>query len=775
VLLANGFERCVNEALAQNRLSKDVAKAILDSDDPNQAIDDVLGNLTRQKRETAIQAVRISQAYDSVKSHPQGMSAGITALMTKDPRGNAKYKNVEFLAKYYEAKFHSMNAEALAKFRSRMFGIEQDEEELTKFLKAIYREDVDDPQMNAMADAWHDTAEQMRVLFNSRGGSISKNERWLMPQRHDQASIKKAGVETWKETIKDLLDREFMVDEAGRPLSDDQFEVALDVVYETISTGGLNKAKGLSVPRLGKKLSRKGGEKRFLYFKDANSWMKYQNRFGRGNVFDALTDYINMMANDIAVMETLGPSPRGTFDFLLNKAKLEENISGANASFNNAVFKVAAGQVNGGELVSEADALEASRNILTSVTLGGAFISALSDVGFVAMTSKMNGISPLKVIRQQLSLMRPDNEADRIFGTRLGLTAENASRQTAANRYADTYGTGKAAKLAEGVMRASGLEAWTNASRKAFGMEFSALLADNFKKSFANLEAGIQDAFGRYGITEQDWDVFRKQPPLMLRGAPYADMTQDGGVKFHQMVLSETDFAVPTPDARVRAVTTMGSSRAEASGMGIRTIMQLKSFPITILMGHGMRVFYQDTAGKKLQYFGGLMAITTILGGITLQAKDLAAGREPRPMLDSDGVLKSEFVIAAMAQGGGLGIFGDFLFSDQNRFGSGPASTLLGPTGDFANRAARLSIGNVQQALAGEETNIFSETIDFTERYTPDIWQIQTLKNAMFDQLELMADPDAQRKYNRIMRNRMRDYDQGYWWEPGEPLPEAVK
>jgi hypothetical protein len=775
VLLANGFERCVNEALAQNRLSRDVAQAILDSDDPNQAIDDVLGNLTRQKRETAIQAVRISQAYDSVKSHPQGMSAGITALLTKDPRGNAKYKNVEFLAKYYEGKFHSMNAEALAKFRSRMFGIEQDEEELAKFLKAIYREDVDDPEIKAMADAWHETAEQMRVLFNARGGSISKNERWLMPQRHDQASIKKAGVETWKETIRDLLDREFMVDEAGRPLSDEQFEEALDAVYETISTGGLNKAKGLTVPRLGKKLSRKGGEKRFLYFKDADSWMKYQNRFGRGNVFDALTDYINMMSNDIAVMETLGPSPHNTFDFLINKAKLEEDLTGPQEAFNNAVFKVAAGQVNGGELTSAADALEATRNVLTSVTLGGAFISALSDSGFVAMTAKMNGIAPLKVIRQQMALMRPDNEADRIFGTRLGLTAENAARQTAANRYADTYGTGKAAKLAEGVMRASGLEAWTNAARKAFGMEFSALLADNFQKSFANLETGLQDAFARYGITEQDWDGFRKQPPLMLRGAPYADMTQEGGVKFHQMVLSETDFAVPTPDARVRAVTTMGTSRATVSGMGIRTVMQLKSFPITILMGHGMRMFYQDTAGKKLQYFGGLMAITTILGGITLQAKDLAAGREPRPMLDNDGVLKPEFVVAAMAQGGGLGIFGDFLFSDQNRFGSGPASTLLGPTGDLVNRAARLSIGNIQEAIRGEETHIFSETIDFAERYTPDIWQIQTAKNAMFDQLELMADPDAQRKYNRIMRNRMRDYDQGYWWEPGEPLPEAFK
>lgn len=773
--MANGFERCVNEALAQNRLSKDVAQAILDSDDPNQAIDDVLGNLTRQKRETAIQAVRISQAYDAVKSHPGGMSAGITALMTKDPTGRAKYKNVEYLAEYYEGKFHAINAESLARFRSRMFGMDQDKEELVKFGKAIYGEEVDDPAFRRMADAYHETIEQTRVLFNRRGGSISKNERYLLPQRHDQKSVKDAGEEEWTEFVRDLLDRRYMVDEAGRPLSDEQFEIGLKASYETISTGGLNKAKGLSVPRLGRKLSRKGGEKRFLYFKDFDSWMKYQNRFGRGNLFDAITDHLNMMANDIAVIELLGPSPQNTFDFLLNRAKLEEDISGANASYNNAVFKVAAGQVNGGELTTVADAFEATRNVITSVTLGGAFLSAISDVGFMFITSRMNNISPWKAIQQQLALMRPDNEADRIFGTRLGLTAENASRQTAANRYSDTYGTGKTAKLAEGILRASGLEAWTNAGRKAFGMEFSALLADNFQKSFADLETGLLDAFGRYGITEQDWDAFRKQPPLMLRGAPYADMTQEGGVKFHQMVLSETDFAVPTPDARVRAVTTMGTSRATVSGMGIRTIMQLKSFPITILMGHMMRMAYQNTAGKKLQYFGGLMATTTLLGGIAIQAKDLAAGREPRPILDSEGS-PEKFIGAAMLQGGGMGILGDFIFSDANRFGSGPLATAFGPTGQFVDQTVwKFGAGNIQQAWKGEETHVLGEAIDLAERYSPDIWQIQTLKNAMFDQLELMADPDAQRKYNRIMRNRMRDYDQGYWWEPGEPLPEAFK
>jgi hypothetical protein len=306
-------------------------------------------------------------------------------------------------------------------------------------------------------------------------------------------------------------------------------------------------------------------------------------------------------------------------------------------------------------------------------------------------------------------------------------------------------------------------------------MEYSALLADNFKNTFDDLAPELQQQMRGYGISVDDWDVFRSTPPLMLRGAPYADVTQEAGVKFHQMILSETDFAVPTPDARTRGITTGGLNRASGSGMAIRTVMQLKSFPITILMTHGMRGYYQATKGQKAQYYGSLMAITTILGGITLQAKDLAAGREPRPMLNEDGNISGKFLVAAMSQGGGLGIFGDFIFSDQNRFGSGPASTVLGPTGDTVDRFVKLTLGNAQQLAKSEETNVIPEAIDFVGRYAPDPWQVTILKNAMFDQLEILADEDAQRKYNRIVRKRMKDYNQGYWWKPGEPVPEALK
>ena len=233
--------------------------------------------------------------------------------------------------------------------------------------------------------------------------------------------------------------------------------------------------------------------------------------------------------------------------------------------------------------------------------------------------------------------------------------------------------------------------------------------------------------------------------------------------------MSETDYAVPMPDARVKAITTGGLGRGRIEGQAWRSVMMLKSFPLTIATTHLYRAAFQAANGEKAQYTGLLLATTTVLGGIALTAKDIAAGREPRPMDNP------KFFAAALVQGGGLGIFGDYAFSDVNRFGGGIVSTAFGPTGQLTDDIVKLTLGNLQEAVRGEETNVLGESARFAERYTPDIWQTQLLKNALFDQIEMLADEDAQRKYNRIVRKRQKDYEQGYWWKPGEPLPEAIQ
>jgi hypothetical protein len=767
------FKECIDIAIRDKRISADVARQILEAEDQNAAIDDVLGNLTRQRREASIQAVRIHEAFRLMDSHPKGLYDGLVSLMTKDPEGLAGYKNVEFLGKYYEGKYHSMFAEAMSRFKTRMLGFSQDEEGLNKLVKAIYGETIDDPEIQKFAKDWLEVTEVMRKDFNARGGSISKNERWFMPQHHDARAIEKMGLEEWKTYIRPLLDTDFMLDDAGQPLTRqgqlfDQIDEALNSVYETITTHGLNKVKELKVPRLGKKLSRKGSERRFLYFKDADSWIAYQNKFGRGDVFTTLTDHINSMANDVALMEIFGPNPETTFRALRTQAEKKKALTNRQKYFSESIFNVVSGKVNQGELTGVSDFMQTTRNLLTSAFLGKAFLSAISDTGFEAITANYNNIPAFKVISRKMSLLNPANEADRIFATKLGLISENAMRASSGNRFSDIYGTGMSTKVAEGVMRASLLQPWTEMGRKAFGMEFSSMLAENFGKTIDELDDEIKRAFNTYGIDEKDWDLFRSSKPLDYKGAKFADMLQPGGVKFHQMVMSETDYAVPTPDARVKAITTGGLGRAKIEGQAWRSVMMLKSFPLTIANTHMYRAFFQASNGEKVQYTGLLLATTTVLGGIALQAKDIAAGREPRPV-------DPKFVFAALVQGGGLGIFGDYAFSDVNRFGGGIVSTAFGPTGQLTDDVVKLTLGNLQEAIRGEETNVLGESARFAERYTPDIWQTHLLKNALFDQIEMLADEDAQRKYNRIVRKRQKDYEQGYWWKPGEPLPEAIQ
>ena len=120
-----------------------------------------------------------------------------------------------------------------------------------------------------------------------------------------------------------------------------------------------------------------------------------------------------------------------------------------------------------------------------------------------------------------------------------------------------------------------------------------------------------------------------------------------------------------------------------------------------------------------------------------------------------------------------MGIFGDFLFSDVNRFGSGFMASAFGPTGDIIDQGRKLTFGNVVEAMQGKDTNFSLEAIRFMEQNTPSIWQIHPIKAAMFDQLEQLADSDAQRKQALARRKRMREYNQDYWWAPGEPLPNV--
>ena len=765
------FITCVNAAMDAGALTKSSGERILAAADPEQELDRIAMEMNSNKRDTMIQAVVLQKAAADMRS-ADDVGEGLIGLMTKSEK--ASYSNVEYSARSIANRFHARNADMLSRFRTRSLGLSQDADGLNKLVRALYGEAIDDADISAYAKSLSETYEELREVFNKAGGRISKNEAWTAPQTHNARAIKNIGREAWKEEILPMLDRTKMVDDAGNALSGKQLDEALDYVFESITTGGLNKIKDLQVPMLGKKLARRHSERRFLYFKDADSWLQYNEKYGKSDVLTTLTDHIDVLSNDIALMERFGPNPKRTYDALRMQA-LKEGAKPLKLRHADAIFNVASGKIGGGELVGLADTSQAITNVLTASTLGSAFLSALSDVSFNAITSHYRGMNFLRPLGRQMAQLNPNNEADRIFATKVGLIFESwTNRASGANRWADVYGVGPSAKTAEVVMRASLLSPWTEAGRNGFGLEMSSMLADNFGKSFGDLSDSVKKLFREYDIAEADWDAFRKTEPMINRGAPFADFTQSQ--KFHEMVLSETEFAIPSPDYRVRSITTGGLERGSIKGQVWRTPMMLKSFPLTLITTHLSRMANQATMGDKLGYGAALFASTTLLGGLALQAKDIAAGREPRNM-DRDGnmLLDKEFLAAAAQQGGGLGIYGDFIFSDQNRFGSSVWETLGGPKVDVLEKAVDISLGNLQQAIRGEETDVAGEAVALVGRYQPKVWQTRLFQDAYIDALEKLADDDAEARFHREIRRRQRDFDQDYWWRPGEPLPEALQ
>lgn len=183
--------------------------------------------------------------------------------------------------------------------------------------------------------------------------------------------------------------------------------------------------------------------------------------------------------------------------------------------------------------------------------------------------------------------------------------------------------------------------------------------------------------------------------------------------------------------------------------------------------------------GSRAATYAGAIFITgTLMGLLAMALKDIAAGRDPRRWTDEDTYLDPAVWGAAILQAGGLGIYGDFLFSNVNRFGGGLGSTIGGPMVDRIDALKNLTIGNVAELAQGKETKVGREAVRFARQNTPiltSLWYVSLVyQRVLMDQLQSLADPDAQASFYRQAQKRKRDYNQDFWWAPGETTPRRA-
>jgi hypothetical protein len=495
----------------------------------------------------------------------------------------------------------------------------------------------------------------------------------------------------------------------------------------TTSTGFIadgSLANRLSAPRL-------------LHFKDGKSRYQYDKLFGRGGtLLERVSLGLETGAHNVALMQRMGPNPAATHTKLKTAVQLlmPQTVMARDAGkwreterFLDAYFDELTGEANMPGLSPFSYALRMGRLIQTVSKLGSAAISSITDTAVAASELQYQGMTATEAWKTQLDGVfmgrgsRGMVRAERMrLASELGVAIDVIRSATWSRFSAQDALSGWAARGQHLFFKYNGLMWWTDTLRMANAMAMSHRFGMMSKLSLRELDAGAQRIMTLFDITSDEWDLMRSRSVDAVEGKEYfspkgakritdveiASLLEKEGVKatdraiasrrdliqtkFRDIFAARSDYAVVTPGPR----TTMrmrganigivpGSFASEAA----RSFFQFKGFPLAILEKvYGRELFgYGDTGlarnvnktgmGKMAQF----MVYSTFLGFTALYLKAYFSGRRLESPEDAQDAAK--LFIASFVQGGGAGLYGDFLFGNaRDRFGHSALSSFLGPT-----------------------------------------------------------------------------------------------
>lgn len=552
-------------------------------------------------------------------------------------------------------------------------GIFTDQELVQKIVRERFGENTGDALAKKISDKMGDVFETMRDRFNRNGGDIGKLDNWGLPQTHNIGKIAKAGKEVWVNKAESLIDTRQYVHENGDYYSQQEIRSLLEYTYDTLSSDGANKIEvGRQATGGGtSKVTNRHGESRVLHFKDAESWLEYQSEFGGMQFVDLVEAHINGLSKDIAMVENLGSNPKTALKILMDAAAkkdwekgIDENKTQSSRKRAQVMFdEFSGGNTPQSQVLANLGIAYRSMNVASM--LGGTTITSITDQATIAKTAHVHGLSYRKAFGELLSQLNPANKADRELAHSLGLATEEMLGSIA--RWSDdgltsTHGmTAKLARISSGiatqVMRASFLNALTAASK----VGFTKLLMEKYgrlsrSKAWNDLDVQDRELLSNTGLDERAWQVFQLAEPVVDREGnqlmsarsiyeiPDEKLTDFGDPKqvkdqvasqLQAHLLDEQGMAVIEAGLREKTLINVGA-RGTIAGEIFRGIVQFKSFSAAFLMRHGSRIMAQEGLKGKAAYAIPLFVMTTLLGGLVVQLKELLNGNDPQTMWDSD-------------------------------------------------------------------------------------------------------------------------------------------
>lgn len=460
-------------------------------------------------------------------------------------------QSVEKQSQALHSRWMSLVADVFTKTQER-WGLSVNKEMTDDIIRVMFGGKSDNLEITTMAKEVSFALEEMRLAFNRAGGNIRKLDNWGFMTSHDQKKVALSTEQEWTDEVLPKLDRNQYVREDGQLMSDSEVRTMLKDVYRTIATNGANKVldgrKSITPVGGRSKMANRHQEARALHFKDGDSWLEYQAKFGTYNetgFHEILKNHTHRMSTEIAMMQNFGSNPRLSFENLLEEASIKLKADPENGSKHGEIDKQSKRALSMyNTLDANTRAVDSTlgnvmgglRALMVASKLGGTTLTTIGDHASTKKIANMLGLSYTKsVLPEYMKQLTQGNYRDEALRFGLGITemvgstsrfgdADVVSSATKAGRF-----NARMQQLASTTLKISGLNAVTAGMKRAFNLVHMNKIAEMTRSThWKDLGKDDLKILKGNGITEKDWNLWRELTP---------SKREDGA-----LVLTQNDF-----------------------------------------------------------------------------------------------------------------------------------------------------------------------------------------------------------------------------------------
>ena len=555
-----------------------------------------------------------------------------------------------------------------------------------------------------------------RNRLNDLGANIGLLDDWITRTTHNTEKMANASKiskiigdnrTAWVEFIKGRLDIPRTFANVSDPA---QIDNILGDIYNSIMSGDHLKHGGTNSVYGTRNVTNRLNASRVLHFKDVQARQEYNVAFGEPSLKESVMGVLSNSARNIAIMQELGTNPKDTLNKILAllRKKYKDQDSKITRQLNLKTFenqfKEIDGSINGIGNQTLATISMGVRTLQNTGKLGLATITSFGDLAQYMGTTSFQGRGLFSGLFEALNGLFKNNDR---AAMEVLQTTSNSIHSFMGNKYGaanDTWGT--MGKIQNTFFKWNTLNGWISSLKSSMAVGLSRHYGMQTELKFSDLSVRERNFLTLYGIDDGKWNMLRSIKTLDVEGKRYMtaegvnelsdsvinayvgkklsqreirNFKQDLEITWRNVLVDQTMHGTPEPDAAVRAITNQGLEKGTPMGETIRFVMQFKSFPISIwkkIIGRELYSYGPDDSRlAKVSGLASLLMLSTFWGYIAMSVKDMIKGRSPR---DPN---KKSTLVQAFAQGGGAGIYGDFLINElQNEYGNGIFETALGPT-----------------------------------------------------------------------------------------------